>query len=149
MSDENVTEETVESKETATEKAANDIAETTGVVVENVEVQEAKEEKNGNVISNPEKPVRKPVSNIKNNEDGVFNSKAADKSLKKLVETKDNKKESNKVALWSSKNVRWDGVGTLIKGYNIVGEEASKKWLTRNGIRTATPEEVAAYYDKK
>jgi len=66
---------------------------------------------------------------------------------------KDNKapiatnQKPGKTALWSNKNIRWTGVGALTKGYNIVSEEASKKWLTRQGVRNATPEEVATYFE--
>ena len=42
--------------------------------------------------------------------------------------------------------MRWQGFGTITKGYNIVSEEAAEKWLTRKGIREATAQEVATYY---
>jgi len=134
-------------KAKATEKAVEAIAETTGVEVENVTVEEAKVEETEKVITGPEKPKRQLVSNVQNNEDNIFSSKAADRSFKKIVETKEDKKD-NKVALWSDKNIRWDGIGTLKKGYNIVSKEASAKWLSRNGIRNATPQEIATYYGK-
>jgi hypothetical protein len=35
-------------------------------------------------------------------------------------------------------------VGSIIKGYNFVSEEASKSWLTRNAVRIASPEEIKA-----
>ena len=148
MSNENVVEDSVKSKPTATVKAVEDIAEETGVEIQNIKVEEAKVEEDQKIISGPEKPKRKPASNIKNNEDGIFGSKAADRSFKKIIENNDEKKENSKVALWSNKNIRWDGIGTLKKGYNIVSKEASAKWLTRGGIRTATPEEVATHYGK-
>lgn len=50
------------------------------------------------------------------------------------------------VALYSDRNVYWNGVGKLEKGYNIVSQEQSAKWLTRNHVREATPEEVASEY---
>ena len=53
-------------------------------------------------------------------------------------------KKSNKtVAIHSTKNVSWNGVGKVYRGYNIVTPEQSEKWLTRNHVRLATPEEVA------
>lgn len=59
------------------------------------------------------------------------------------------KKESNKtVAIHSTKNVSWSGVGKVYRGYNIVTPEQSEKWLTRNHIRLATPEEVAKEFGR-
>lgn len=51
--------------------------------------------------------------------------------------------EAEKVAIHSTKNVTWSGVGKVYRGYNIVTKEAAEKWLTRNHTRPATPEEVA------
>ena len=36
----------------------------------------------------------------------------------------------------------------LLSRANIVSKEAAEKWLKREGIRKATPEEVATYYGK-
>lgn len=47
------------------------------------------------------------------------------------------------VAVYSSKNISWQEVGKVSKGYNIVSKEMSKQWLKRKEIRIATPEEVA------
>jgi hypothetical protein len=51
-----------------------------------------------------------------------------------------------KVAIFSTKNVSWEGVGKVNKGYNIVTKELADKWLTRSHVRTATPKEVAEEY---
>jgi hypothetical protein len=40
----------------------------------------------------------------------------------------------------------WSVVGRINKGYNIVTKEAAEKWLSRKGVREATPEEVATHY---
>jgi hypothetical protein len=48
-----------------------------------------------------------------------------------------------KVAVFSTKNVTWPGVGSVTKGYNIVSQEKADKWATRSHIRVATPQEVA------
>lgn len=53
-----------------------------------------------------------------------------------------------KVALYSSKNVSWHGVGKISKGYNIVTKSVSEKWLERDHVRVATPEEVARSFGK-
>jgi len=50
------------------------------------------------------------------------------------------------VAIHSTKNVVWEGVGKVEKGYNIVTKAQADKWVTRSHIRLATPEEVAREY---
>ena len=52
------------------------------------------------------------------------------------------------VAIHSTKNVTWPGVGKVYVGYNIVEKEESEKWLTRSHIRLATPQEVAKEFGK-
>jgi hypothetical protein len=56
--------------------------------------------------------------------------------------------QKDKVALFSEKNVFWEGVGRVGKGYNIVDGESAKKWLKRNFIRLATPEEIKQEFGK-
>jgi len=56
------------------------------------------------------------------------------------------KMTASKVAVYSEKNLRWNMIGTLTPGYNIVTKEAAEKWLTLNSVREATPEEVADHY---
>ena len=66
------------------------------------------------------------------------------------VEAKKNKdKPQEKVALYSLKNLHWNGVGNLERGYNIVSKEDSEKWLVRRDVRIATADEVAKFYGKK
>jgi hypothetical protein len=50
------------------------------------------------------------------------------------------------VAVHSTRNVTWNGVGKVYIGYNIVSKEAADQWVTRDHIRLATPEEVAREY---
>jgi hypothetical protein len=52
------------------------------------------------------------------------------------------------VALRSTKNVTWSGVGKVYTGINIVDKDAADKWLTRSHITLATPEEVAKEFGK-
>jgi hypothetical protein len=52
----------------------------------------------------------------------------------------------DKVALYSSRNVSWQGVGKVSKGYNIMTKDKADMWLTRDHTRLATPEEVAKEY---
>lgn len=66
------------------------------------------------------------------------------------VEAMKNKdKPKEKVALYSIKNLHWNGVGDLERGYNIVSKEDSEKWLSRKDVRIATPDEVSKFYGKK
>jgi hypothetical protein len=98
------------------------------------------------VIKADEPIKRVPASSSGSNDNGVVVSRAAGRSVKKTTET--TKEEVLKVALFSEKNLHWLGVGNVRPGYNIVTEEAAKLWLTRRGVREATPEEVATYYGK-
>jgi hypothetical protein len=128
----------------ATKKAATDIP-----AVDNVELQEVKTAETENVITAPTAaPKGAPQSNTASNADGVIGSRAADKVFEKPAVVEKPVDNSDKVAIWSDKNIRWSGVGALIKGYNIVTKEAAEKWLDKNGIREATPEEVATHYGR-
>ena len=55
---------------------------------------------------------------------------------------------SEKIALYSERNLHWNGVGALEKGYNIVTKEASVKWLSHKSVREASPKEIAKHYGK-
>jgi hypothetical protein len=52
------------------------------------------------------------------------------------------------MALYSERNLHWNGVGALEKGYNIVTKEASVKWLSHKSVREASPKEIARHYGK-
>ena len=127
-------------KRRATKKAA-----AAAEVVDNVSVTEA-EGPAENVISAPEKATSTAPSIIQN-DNGVIGSPQAERVFKKVIE-EEPKENPNRAAIWSDKNIRWQGVGSLVKGYNIVTKEAAEKWLSRDGIREATPEEVATHYGK-
>lgn len=83
--------------------------------------------------------------------DEVFNTNETEnvsplkKSPKKTKakDSKPNKQKAETIAIHSTKNVFWPEVGRVYSGYNIVEKEISEKWLTRDHIRIATPEEVA------
>lgn len=79
--------------------------------------------------------------------DGAIGVTSAPKpAAKKSAAKKAEKPET--VAIHSTKNVTWDGVGKVYRGYNIVTKDASAKWLTRSHVRLATPEEVAKEFGK-
>ena len=88
---------------------------------------------------------RNPRSNTKADENSVITVGSAD-TFKNKEFRKDTQTPEDKVAIYSDKNMYWQELGRIVKGYNIVNEEAAKRWLTRKGIRQATPEEVASYY---
>jgi hypothetical protein len=79
---------------------------------------------------------------------GAIGSKFADADAKKAAKQKGNGKSevSDKVAIFSTKNVSWPIVGKVNKGYNVVSTEAAEKWLTRSHTRKATAEEIAKEY---
>ncbi len=58
------------------------------------------------------------------------------------------KAPEEKVAIYSLRNLHWNGVGELNKGYNIVTKEEADKWITNKSVRTASPEEVKRAYGK-
>jgi len=68
------------------------------------------------------------------------------KESSKLVVGKQEPEE--KVAVYSNRNLTWNGVGELTKGYNIVTKKDSEKWLTNKSVRSASPEEVKRAYGK-
>ena len=66
-----------------------------------------------------------------------------------VVEIKEVVDMTDKVALYSTRNIHWgSGIGALKVGYNIVSKEASEKMVTHKAVRIATPEELASYYGK-
>jgi hypothetical protein len=65
----------------------------------------------------------------------------------KAMKNKD--KPTDKIALYSIKNLHWNGVGDLERGYNIVSKEDSERWLVRRDVRVASADEVAKFYGKK
>ena len=105
------------------------------------EAVKAQEERN-DVISS-EKSATSPNLSVASNEENVIGSSSADK---KEISNPKAAKEKEKVAVYSTKNVNWSGVGQVSKGYNIVTKQAAEKWATRDHIRIATPEEVAGEY---
>lgn len=101
-----------------------------------------------NVIGSPatkKKGGTKPGS-AKTLDNGAIGSKVADKESKNAKLAKNSNKPSDKVAIFSTRSVSWDTVGSIKKGYNIVSPEASEKWLKRSHVRIATAEEIAREY---
>lgn len=94
------------------------------------------------VVKSPEPAEEEPA--LVPVEDGVI---GAGKVKKKAAATKAKQPEAEKtetVALFSSRNLVWQGIGKLVKGYNLVGKDAAEKWLTLDSVREVKPEEVKA-----
>lgn len=102
----------------------------------------------GNVIGPPRFAHRDAEpQDLGNIGDGTIGTapKAAMQKKKNFV----NKSSENveKVALFSTKNLSWSGVGSLVKGYNILNKSVAEKWLAKTSqVRLATPEEVKKEY---
>ena len=79
--------------------------------------------------------------------DGVLGATTAPKAPRKAAAPKPSKKEDS-VAIRSTKNVSWLGVGKVSKGINIVSKEDSVQWLTRDHITLVEPEQVAREFGK-
>jgi hypothetical protein len=88
---------------------------------------------------------RVPTSNTRANQDNVTTVGSAD-TFKDKEFRKDTQTPEGKIAIYSEKNVYWNGIGRVSRGYNIVTKEAAQSWLTRKGIREASPQEVASHY---
>lgn len=95
-------------------------------------------------ISNPSDTVQ-GVGSIVN---GVIGVAQTPRPVKKAPAPKAAAEKEETVAVFSTRNVTWNGVGTVYRGYNIVKKSAADKWLTRDHIRLATPEEVAQEFKK-
>ena len=80
-----------------------------------------------------------PVQALGFTETGAIGSMAADGPSKTI---NSDVNLSGKVALFSTKSVRWEEVGSLSRGYNIVTQKQADKWLTRGHVRIATADEV-------
>jgi hypothetical protein len=136
-----VIEEVLDSKAKAEEIAQELEAESTITVVE-----EAKEE---NVISSGSQKSAKPsdfAAGLTAVAGGVIGTGTV--KQKPSVKKENTDKRADKVAVHSTKNVSWSGVGKVYRGYNIVTKEQADKWLTRDHIRLATPEEVAQEFGR-
>ncbi len=119
-------------------------------VVEEVKVEETKAEE---VTPEPENVVEAPaaaeeVAALAPVADGAIGSAKVTKAPKPAPVAKSKKAavKEDKVAIHSERNVSWEGVGKIYRGFNIVSKDAADKWTTRSYVRLATPAEVAKEY---
>jgi hypothetical protein len=121
-------------EDSVVEEPKNDPIVEEAPVVEPVVVEEPKEE-----------PVMvQALAPLENGAIGVAN---VVKEVKKAAPKKSTAKKDT-VAIHSTRNVTWSGVGKVYRGFNIVAKDDADKWLTRDHCRLATPEEVAKEYGK-
>jgi hypothetical protein len=108
-------------------------------------MSKVKTETDNSIISSaePKKSSKLKTSTTSLSEDIIGSNIPKDEV--KATETKPAERKFT-VAIHSTKNVIWEGVGKVEKGYNIVKKAEADKWLTRNHVRLATPEEVAREY---
>ena len=116
--------------ETPAEPVAEPVVEPVAEPVVEVAVEPA-------VVEAP--PAEEPVQSLGFTETGAIGSMAADGPQRTI---KPESQNGDKVAIYSTSNVRWGEVGVVYKGYNIVTKDQAEKWLTRPHVREATPEEI-------
>jgi hypothetical protein len=110
----------------------------------NTKTTKAKANKDLIASPEPKKAAKKKTTTAKSLPDDIIGSNVPVTAPKEPAKPSSNRKVT--VAIYSTKNVVWEGVGKVEKGYNIVPKAEADKWLTRNHVRLATPEEVAREY---
>lgn len=95
----------------------------------------------GSELPKEDKPKKASLSDV----NGAIGSSGANKKDKVAPKAT---KEVEKVAVYSTRNVTWNGVGKVYRGYNIVTKDEAEQWLKRDHVRLATPEEVAKEFNK-
>lgn len=127
------------------ETKVEEVAEELGITASIAEAKTTVEE--NNVIGSTQNVTKEdPKSQVVNLNNGAIGSGSAERVASKPAKSAEPKEE--KVAIHSTRNVTWTGVGKVYRGYNIVPKSAAEKWLTRDHIRSATPEEVAREFGK-
>ena len=99
------------------------------------------------VVETPAYEAPEEVQALGSVADGAIGVATTPRPAKKSAPAK-KKAAQETVALYSTKNVTWPGVGKVYSGYNVVDKAAADQWLTRSHIRVATPEEVAKAFGK-
>lgn len=139
LSNEDLVNDVVEA-EPEVKTASEEVAEELNISASITEVPETVAK---NVIGSAKpKGKRKPALGSVNNGAIGASSVEVKEGPKKTTKLKE-EPAAEKVAVFSTKNVTWNGVGKVYRGYNIVTKDQADKWLNRDHIRLATPEEVA------
>lgn len=108
-----------------------------------VEALEAEGAETNVITSNTTNPSGSSSTSATSNDNGVLISPQPER-----VKTTPKPTDPNigKVAIFSERNLSWNGVGKISKGYNFVTKEVAEKWLVHKAVREATPEEVASHF---
>lgn len=109
-----------------------------------VEVLEADGAGENVITSASIKPNGVSTTSAATNDNGVLVSPQPERV--KTTPKPENPINDGKIAVHSTKNLSWTGVGKLDKGYNFITKEAAEKWLAHSAVREATPEEVATHF---
>lgn len=142
---EDTQEELAETAPEVSETKVEEVAEELGITATIAEDTTTVEE--NNVIGSTENITKEaPKASVVNLKSGAIGSGSADRPAKKSAKKDEPKEET--VAIHSTRNVTWNGVGKVYRGYNILSKTAADKWLTRDHARLATPEEVAREFGK-
>jgi hypothetical protein len=139
-----VVEEVVEApvEETLPEVVEEAVAEEPApAVVEEPVVQEAVVEPTVIVAAEPVETA--PA--ITSVEDGVIGTGKVSKKKAAPAPKVAEPEKGEKVAIFASRNIHWQGMGKVQKGYAIVSKEDAEKWVTLSAVRLATPEEIKTY----
>lgn len=116
--------------------------------VEEVKADEPAEEPTAITTSNFARSSEDTKQALGSVADGVIGVAKAPVAPAKPKKATAKPKKTDTVAIYSTRNVTWNGVGKVYIGYNIVDKDAADKWLSRSHTRLATPEEVAKEFGK-
>ncbi|CAB4242173.1 hypothetical protein UFOVP222_35 [uncultured Caudovirales phage] len=99
---------------------------------------------NDNLVGSVDK-VEDVAPSVAATPNGTIGTSETAPKLQPTADPKLNKKAKEKlVAVYSDNNRFWDDIGRLERGYNFIPQKQADAWLTQEGIRLATPEEVKA-----
>jgi len=128
------------------EDKVEEIKEAVAEVLKTAKVEEAEDK--SDVISAPEPSEIPTLPGIGIVGDGAMGSTTVPATPKPKAAAKKAVVKEDTVAIHSTRNVTWSGVGKVYSGYNIVTKDQADKWLTRSHVRLATPQEVAQGFGK-
>jgi hypothetical protein len=139
-----------EVEDTAEQPAENLVIEEPTEEVVSEEIDAQPEIEIPEIVIALEEKVADEVPTLEANDENIISSNKGSKKSKKVeAEVKIEKApEAPKVAIYSSRNVDWQGVGAVKRGYNLVTQEQAAKWLTRIHVRLVEPEEIAREFGK-
>jgi hypothetical protein len=120
-------------------------------VVEETSIAPAQEEVKAEepvVISRPSYPGSDTVQAVGSVANGAIGATTAKREPRTESAPKAAKvaKDDKTIAIRSTKNVSWVGVGKVSTGINIVSQKEADQWLTRDHITLVTPEEVKSEF---